>query len=196
MLENMSVALSRIQAIKANFQSGRAQGVVSIAPHGYAQPASESGQIRPFFPEHLVRAIGNNSDPSPAQPSRYDDLIEAAAAKHDLAPALVKAVIHAESGFRPNAVSNAGAQGLMQLMPGTSASLSVTDAFDPEANIEGGVRYLREQIDRFGDLNQALAAYNAGPAAVARYRGVPPFEETRNYINKVLTYREFYETGR
>ncbi len=219
MLENMSVALSRIQAIKANFQSARAQGLVSIAPHGYAQPASESGPIRPFFPEHLMRAIGNNPDSvrlpatpavtsaepssvetsspksSPAQPSRYDDLIEAAAAKHDLAPALVKAVIHGESGFRPNAVSNAGAQGLMQLMPGTSASLSVNDAFDPEANIEGGVRYLREQIDRFGDLSLALAAYNAGPGAVARYRGVPPFEETRNYINKVLTYREFYESG-
>ncbi len=195
MLENMSVALSRIQAIKANFQSARAQGVVSIAPHGYAQPTSISGQVRPFFPEYLVRAVSDESDVSPAQPSRYDDLIEAAAAKHDLAPALVKAVIHAESGFRPNAVSNAGAQGLMQLMPGTSASLSIADAFDPEANIEGGARYLREQIDRFGDLNLALAAYNAGPAAVARYRGVPPFEETRNYINRVLTYRESYGTG-
>ncbi len=131
MLENMSVALSRIQAIKANFQSARAQGLVSIAPHGYAQPLSSPGQVRPFFPNYLMRAISDTRDAGPAQPSRYDDLIEAAAAKHDLAPALVKAVIHAESGFRPNAVSNAGAQGLMQLMPGTSALLSVTDAFDP-----------------------------------------------------------------
>ena len=195
MLENMSVALSRIQAIKANFRFARAEGVVSIAPHGCAQPAPGSNEVRPFFPEHLTRAITGVSDSSPAQSSPYDDLIEAAAAKHDLDPALVKAVIYAESGFRPNAVSNAGAEGLMQLMPGTSASLSVTDAFDPEANIEGGTRYLKKQMDRFGDLNLALAAYNAGPAAVARYRGVPPVEETRSYINKVLTYREFYERG-
>jgi soluble lytic murein transglycosylase-like protein len=92
-----------------------------------------------------------------------------------------------ESGFRADAVSRKGAQGLMQLMPATAASLGVADAFDPETNLDGGSRYLAELIALYGgDLNRALAAYNAGPGAVSRHRGVPPYRETQAYVKKVM----------
>jgi soluble lytic murein transglycosylase-like protein len=125
--------------------------------------------------------------------SAYDAIISEAAAKYNIDPALLKAVIHAESGFKPNAVSPAGAQGLMQLMPSTAAALGVTDPFDPEQNIYAGARYLRAQLDRFGgDVALALAAYNAGPGAVARYGGVPPYKETQRYVQRVLELRNAY----
>jgi soluble lytic murein transglycosylase len=116
-----------------------------------------------------------------------EQLIEAFAAEHDLDPELIRAVIRAESNFNPRAISRKGAQGLMQLMPGTIWRLSVGDAYDPRENIGAGVRYLRELLDLFrGDLTLALAAYNAGEKAVRRYRGVPPYPETRDYVTKVL----------
>ena len=118
----------------------------------------------------------------------YDSLIRRASKEHELEPALVKAVIAAESNFDPLAVSHQGAQGLMQLMPGTARELGVENAFVPEENVRGGARYLRQMLTRFGDLRRALAAYNAGPSAVDRYRGVPPFPETEAYVDRVLTY--------
>jgi soluble lytic murein transglycosylase-like protein len=129
--------------------------------------------------------------PAPSY-SRYDDLIGETAAAYRLPPALVKAVIAAESAFDPAAVSHRGARGLMQLMPETAASLGVEDPLEPEANVRGGAGYLRAMIDRYGDLTRALAAYNAGPSAVDRYGGVPPFRETRDYVDRVLTYYRAY----
>lgn len=106
-------------------------------------------------------------------------------------PALIEAIVANESGFDPNATSRAGARGLMQLMPQTAAMLGVTDPYDPVQNLRGGSRYLRALLDRFGDVELAVAAYNAGPAAVERYGGVPPYAETRKYVQNVLTlYRE------
>lgn len=115
----------------------------------------------------------------------YRDLVEDAAARHRVDPLLVHAVIAIESGHRPDAVSPAGALGLMQLMPRTARMLGVSDPFDPRANVEGGVAYLRRLADEFGTV-LALAAYNAGPGAVREHGGVPPFAETRGYVRSVL----------
>lgn len=124
-----------------------------------------------------------------ANPQEYEQMILATSAKYGVSPALVKAVIQAESGYNPNAVSRTGASGLMQLMPGTAKQLKVADSFDPKQNVDGGVRYLRFLLDTFkGDVTLALAAYNAGLNKVAKYGGVPPYEETRTYVNRVLSY--------
>ncbi len=124
---------------------------------------------------------------------KYDDFIVSMGRKYHLDPPLIKAVIRAESAWNPRAISRAGAQGLMQLMPGTSKNLDVDDPFDPGQNIEAGSRYLRLMLDKFnGDLIKALAAYNAGPGAVEKYGGVPPYRETRNYIKRVLRYYREY----
>ena len=115
----------------------------------------------------------------------YDALIEEYSAAQKVDPNLVRAVIQAESGFNPRARSIKGAMGLMQLMPATAIELGVTDPYDPAQNIRGGIAYLRQLIDKYNDVDLALAAYNAGPTAVAKYDGIPPYRETRNYVRKI-----------
>jgi soluble lytic murein transglycosylase-like protein len=116
----------------------------------------------------------------------YGAEITAAAKKYGLDPALLAGLVKQESGFNPNAGSPAGARGLTQLMPGTAAGLGVTNVLDPAQSLDGGARYLRAQLDAFdGDVARALAAYNAGPGAVQRYGGVPPYAETQNYVRAV-----------
>ena len=116
-----------------------------------------------------------------------NQVVNTASAAYHLDPDLVNSVIHAESGFNAHAVSPKGARGLMQLMPGTANQLGVNDAFDPQANVTGGSRYLRELLERYNfDLVKALAAYNAGPERVEQYRGVPPFRETRAYVARIV----------
>lgn len=127
------------------------------------------------------------------QVTKYDALIDEAARYYSLPAALVKAVIAAESAFEPRAVSPAGAQGLMQLMPPTAAAVFVKDAFDPKENIFGGTRYLRELSNRLGgDVRMAIAAYNAGPDVVARSGGVPRIPETETYVKRVLKLYQHY----
>lgn len=129
-------------------------------------------------------------------PSPFDGLIAAAAQRYGIDPALLKGLIRAESNFDPNASSGAGAAGLVQLMPGTAASLGVTDRLDPAQSIDGGARYLRQQLDAFGgDVTKALAAYNAGPGAVRRFGGVPPYAETQAYVQKVVAYADEYRSA-
>jgi soluble lytic murein transglycosylase len=112
---------------------------------------------------------------------------------HNLSPALVRAIIRAESNGNRNAVSRKGAQGMMQLMPFTSKRLKVSDPFDPVENIEGGVKYIKELLGSFsGNVEYAVAAYNAGPAAVRKYGGIPPYKETRTYVKRVLDYYRQY----
>jgi soluble lytic murein transglycosylase-like protein len=121
------------------------------------------------------------------QPERaYDDIIADAAAQYDLDPALIRAVMRAESAFNPMVVSPAGAQGLMQLMPALAEEMGVVDPFDPRQNIMGGARYLRWLLDHNrGNIPLTLAGYNAGPTIVAKYRKIPPFRETQNYVKRI-----------
>jgi hypothetical protein len=139
--------------------------------------------------ESPKEAAGRDRGSAKDVQSRIAVGINKAAKRYDLPVALIRAVVQAESGFQVGAVSPAGAQGLMQLMPGTAKEMGVTDPFDIDQNIDGGSRYLRTMLDRFdGDVRLALSAYNAGPGTVARYNGRVPYAETRNYVNRVLRY--------
>jgi len=114
-------------------------------------------------------------------------LVNGAGERHQIDPDFINSVIRAESGFNSRAVSKKGAQGLMQLMPGTASQLGVTNSFDPNANVEAGTKYLRELLEKYNfDVAKALAAYNAGPHRVEQYRGVPPYYETRAYIARII----------
>jgi soluble lytic murein transglycosylase-like protein len=128
-------------------------------------------------------------------PNAYDADIRAAAQRHGVEEAIVRAIIHAESSFNPNAVSHAGAQGLMQLMPATARRFGVTNSFDPTQNIGGGVQYLAWLLKRYnGDLTLAAAGYNAGEGAVDRHKGVPPYNETRRYVERVRLLADRYRS--
>jgi soluble lytic murein transglycosylase-like protein len=177
-LEHVKAVEARIQEIK--LQLGEYDG----APGNRMAGAGSTST----FSDVLSRVQSSRSASSPEE---LEPIIASAAERYNIDPAVIKAVISAESGFRTGAVSRTGALGLMQLMPGTAQALGV-DPTDPAGNIDGGTRYLRQQLDRFGSLNLALAAYNAGPGAVMRYDGIPPYAETQRYVQKVLDKVEDY----
>lgn len=138
--------------------------------------------------------------PNPSSPDSagsFKGAFDQAAARHGLDPSLVQAVIQAESGGDAHAVSPVGAMGLMQLMPGTAKDLGVHNPFDPVQNVEGGTRYLAEMLEKFGNVPEALAAYNAGPHAVEKYGGIPPYPETQHYVKRVMAlYQQHQGDGR
>ena len=135
----------------------------------------------------LAAGMPAGAAPAGAVGPQLEPLIGEMSAKYDVPAWLVRNVIRQESGGNPNARSPVGAMGLMQLMPGTAAELGVQDAFDPRQNVEGGVKYLKRMLDMFhGDMEKAVAAYNAGPGAVQRFGGVPPYDETRHYVKRIL----------
>ena len=149
------------------------------------------------FPEKTISHLTLTSQELESSVTTYDHWIKAACRKHSLDPALVKAVIHAESRFDPRAVSPKGAIGLMQIDPNTVKELGIKDPFNPKYNIDGGVRYLKDLLDAFeGDQKLALAAYNAGPTQVYRHNGVPPFKDTRRYLKRVFGYIAYYQKNR
>jgi hypothetical protein len=158
----------------------------------------QPGGLRVFAPSTsrgslVLRRYGSRRVVEPRAPATYDDLIRFASRTHRVPAALVKAVIAAESSFDPGALSPKGAMGLMQLMPATASDLGVDEPFEDDQNVHGGTRYLRWLFDRYGDWQRTLAAYNAGPEAVDRYDGVPPYRETREYVRRVLSYyRRFH----
>ncbi len=159
-------------------------------------PAASAGETSIRVREDGMKVIMN--EPSEARSRRLSDrllavpdpklaeAIDRHAIERALEPRLVRALVQVESGYNRGALSNKGAIGLMQLMPDTANDLAVRDPWDTEQNLSGGTGYLRQLIDRFGGIDLALAAYNAGPEAVVKYGGIPPFEETRNYVRQVL----------
>lgn len=176
--------------------------LVASAEAGTYRFVDESGVVHytnaPSDPRYR-RLVGWPDGPAaPPQVSlsrllaRYTDLIQTAAERHRMDRRLVEAVIWAESGGNPTAVSRKGARGLMQLMPQRSAQLGVRNPFDPRQNVNAGVRHLRDLLDQFGDVTLALAAYNAGADAVRAYGGVPPYPETEEYVQRV---RALYDGG-
>lgn len=180
-LNRLPIILDRIRAIRAEL--GR------LTQRATAPPVTrpEASAFRSLLADAMSRADSNGSNNAQAS-ARFDALIHEAAHRFGLSADLIHAVIRAESDYDLNCTSRAGAMGLMQLMPNTARALGVSDPYDPAQNIMGGARYLRAQLDRFGDLALALAAYNAGPGAVARHGSIPPYPETELYVRRVLTY--------
>jgi soluble lytic murein transglycosylase-like protein len=160
-----------------------AQPAASVAPAATATTMAAPATAAPA-------ATGASALP---QGVPYGAEITAAAQRHGVDPALLAGLVRQESNFDPAAGSPAGARGLTQLMPGTAAGLGVTDVTDPLQSLDGGAKYLKQQLDAFGgDVTKALAAYNAGPGAVQRYGGVPPYAETQNYVQKVQAFAAAY----
>jgi hypothetical protein len=141
----------------------------------------QSAIPRTGYNQDITKAVNPSSGVN-----KYDAIINAAAAKHGVDPDLLRAQMQQESAGNPTAVSPKGAAGLMQLMPGTAKQLGVTNVNDPIQNIEGGTRYLSEQISKYGNIPEALAAYNAGPNAVDKYNGIPPYRETQDYVKTII----------
>jgi soluble lytic murein transglycosylase-like protein len=163
-LRSLLLAAATMSASHVSLKSAR-----SSMPELIPSVSVEMGNFIPIRPEDA-----------------YEELIKEAADVHKLSPALIRAVMRTESAFNPAAVSPVGAMGLMQLMPALAEEMGVTDPFDPRDNIMGGAKYLRQLLDEHeGNIRLTLASYNAGPGNVRRYRGVPPFKETRNYVRKI-----------
>jgi len=190
------------QAVRPRRLPGIANSAaVALQAKETSQEAAAAKDNQPVKPGRTAEVL---SDPGIRQPGRstlqrfgtenaagpgVEKSIQQAAAKYNLPPDLIRSVIRAESNFQADAVSPAGAKGLMQLMPETARELGVTNPFDTQQNIDGGSRYLRQMLDRFGgNLRLALAAYNAGPGAVEQYNGNVPYAETRQYVKRVLRF--------
>ncbi len=143
--------------------------------------------------EDYSAVVNNFSSRVSDRLSKYQDIISEASEKYGVPENIIKGIITAESAGKSDAKSAVGAKGLMQLMDGTAKDLGVTNSYDPQQNIMAGTKYIKQQIDKFGSIDSALAAYNAGPGNVQKYGGIPPFKETQNYVEKVKKYSDMYK---
>lgn len=195
-LTGLDIAIRRMQSIERQFQSLSAmaqptvdndfQNILNSAMSSKSEKEKTDNNDKIFSPNNLLNSQNNN----------IDGLIDKYASKNNLDSDFIKALIKQESGFQSGAKSHCGAMGLMQLMPATAASLGVNNAYDPEENIAGGTKYLKGLLDKFqGNKELALAAYNAGPGAVNKYGGIPPYKETQNYVKNVLSNYQNYKQG-
>jgi soluble lytic murein transglycosylase-like protein len=186
---SVEAAVARVTQIQQLL--GAAAGVQPVPATAGADPTSFQAQLQ----QASATAAPAGAATGAAVGGQFSDLINAAAQKYGVDPALLKGLIRQESNFNPNAKSPAGAAGLCQLMPGTAAALGCTNPLDPAQAIDAGAKYLSQQLKAFGgDPRKALAAYNAGPGAVQRYGGVPPYAETQNYVRAVMGFADQYRS--
>lgn len=172
--------MSSSSGIGSNTQMVMIQALIKLLEKALSSKGLSSSSLSDLY--------GSETADANCTTGSFDQVIQNACKKYGVDTDLVKAVIQNESAYDPNAVSSAGALGLMQLMPATAASLGVENPMDPEENIEGGVKLLRELLNQFGgNLTNVVAAYNAGAGAVMQYGGVPPYQETQTYVNRVLS---------
>lgn len=184
-LSGLELTLRRISAIESQFQEMMNFGMDNVQLDSDFQKILDNTYEQQYGTSSKAGVPSSSS--SNVSHGDIDKLIDKYATQNNLDPDFVKAVVKQESGFNPNAKSHCGAMGLMQLMPSTAQGLGVKNAFDAEQNIYGGTKYLKGLMDRFGNNKElALAAYNAGPNAVKKYNGVPPYKETQNYVKNVM----------
>lgn len=196
--DRISEINSRMQALQNHFSSANQISCRPDAFTGQAQCLNTSSRVT--F-EQLMKTANAESAPTASNTpytggeKQFEGLIKEAADKYSVDEDLIRAVVRQESGFNPNAVSCCGASGLMQLMPETAKDLGVTNITDPRDNLMGGVKYLKQLLDRYdGNKTKALAAYNAGPGNVDKHGGVPPFPETQNYVKNILGMYQDYKS--
>ncbi len=191
---SIAAAVARVGEIEAMLTKAAASPAAgSAAATSFQQQLQQAGASGPGLSPALAPAATTAA--ASGGDGAYKTEIDAAAQKYGVDPALLRGLVRQESNFNPSAGSPAGAQGLCQLMPGTAAALGCTNPLDPAQNIDAGAKYLRQQLDAFGgDVSKALAAYNAGPGAVQRYGGVPPYAETQNYVRQVQAYADQYRS--
>jgi soluble lytic murein transglycosylase-like protein len=199
-------SVTRVSADQVFFTNGRMMSVkdyriegdlVTVTLRNGGQASFNKAVVSDIKPDELPEEVIPVAPPltvaqsakaahGPLDARPFADLIETVALKHGVDPELVHAVVQAESNYRVDAKSGVGARGLMQVMPATAKDFGIKNLYDPQNNLEAGVQYLKFLLERF-DIKRAIAAYNAGPTAVRRYRGIPPYAETRNYVKKVYS---------
>jgi len=203
--EDEQAIAQRVQQLQGLIEQTRQVGSGISATSATAGASTTASQVPAgdFAAALQAATAADTSSPTAAQSEsvagaagaggEYDSVIEQAAERYGIDPAVLHGLIQQESGFDPNAQSSAGASGLTQLMPGTASSMGVANPLNPTESIEGGARYLSQLMSQFGgNTEDALAAYNAGPGAVQQYGGIPPYAETQSYVSKVLGYAEAY----